>query len=150
MSTSLWSAVPVVLVLLLSALFPTPISPDITDDNRQVTADGAGDVITTESTGELIQEPGGSGSGSGSALESASGGGVPVCGVTGVTVMLPGGDRAEYRLCRRVEPVVSADGAPMVVRASNISTLLADGSVLFRPAPAGERDGHHHRGLRSR
>ena len=65
-------------------------------------------------------------------------------------MMLPRGDRAEYRLCRRVEPVVSAEGAPMVVRASNISTLLADGSVLFRPAPAGERDGHHHRGLRSR
>ena len=59
-------------------------------------------------------------------------GGVPVCGVT---VMLPRGDRAEYRLCRRVEPVVSGEGVPVVVSASDVSTLLVEGSGLVRQPP---------------
>ena len=61
MKSSRWSVIPVVLVLLLPTPFPGP--SDDSESNHQVAAHGAENVITTESTVQSIQEPGGSGSG---------------------------------------------------------------------------------------
>ena len=139
MRTTRWSAVPVVLLLLLSPRSPAPypVLPENTDDGAVVSADAEGDHVAVGETRQSVLGPEGSGAGgSGGVGESVSGGGgVPVCGVTGVTVMLPMGDRAEYRLCRRVEPVVSVGGVPVVVSVSDVSTLLVEGSGLVRQPP---------------
>ena len=139
MRSSRWSAVPVVLVLLLSTNYPGPAPAPLntTEEQNEFSASSEGSSVTASSTMRAVLGPEGSGAGgSGGVGGSVSGGGgVPVCGVTGVTVMLPGGDRAEYRLCRRVEPVVSVEGVPVVVSVSDVSTLLVEGSGLVRQPP---------------
>ena len=108
MRASRWSVVPAVLVLLLypSSPVPVPALPDDTGNRPEWSADGVENTVAVTSIEQAVLGSGGSGAGgagSGGVGGSVSGGGVPVCGVTGVTVMLPRGDRAEYRLCRRVE-----------------------------------------------
>ena len=130
MRTTRWSAVPVVLLLLLVAAYSSPASAE---ENGNVKADGYNDEIGILKETSFPQGSEGFGSGGGGSV--SVGGGVPVCGLTGVTMRLPGGDRAEYRLCRRVEPVVSVEGVPVVVSASDVSTLLVEGSGLVRQPP---------------
>ena len=126
MRTARWSVTSVVLVLILAS---TSAAAD-----EKITADGYSDEIGILKEASFTEGAGGSwGSGDGGGSVSG-GGGVPVCGVTGVTVMLPGGDRAEYRLCRRVEPVVSVEGVPVVVSASDVSTLFAEEQALREAA----------------
>ena len=126
--------------LLLLCLLTTSFPPaNDTDDDKLLSVRGHGNQVNAQSTANWLEPSTANttgGSGSDAVLEPAPvGGGVPVCGVTGVTVMLPGGDRAEYRLCRRVEPVVSVEGVPVVVSASDVSTLLVEGSGLVRQPP---------------
>ena len=133
MRASRWSVAPVVLVLLLSPTYTTVPPVDTTALQESFSASSVNDGVTLEMWDGYVQDPsgfgaGGSGSGGGG---SVSGGG----GVPGVTVMLPRGDRAEYRLCRRVEPVVSVEGVPVVVSVSDVSTLLVEGSGLVRQPP---------------
>ena len=127
---------PIALALIMAVAVLAPANAE-EGGNGEVTVDGVGSQLVA---GKETSYPYGSGSGAGGAGSGgggsvSGGGGVPVCGVTGVTVMLPGGDRAEYRLCRRVEPVVSVEGVPVVVSASDVSTLLVEGSGLVRQPP---------------
>ena len=137
MRTARWSVAPTVLVLLLSPTNTTAPPVDTTALQENFSASSVNNGVTLEMWDGYVQDPSGFGSGgSGGGGGSVSvGGGVPVCGLTGVTMRLPGGDRAEYRLCRRVEPVVSVEGVPVVVSASDVSTLLVEGSGLVRQPP---------------
>ena len=138
MRASRWSVAPVVLVLLLSPTHTTAPPVDTTALQESFSASRVNDGVTLEMWDGYVQDPSGfgaGGSGSGGGGSVSGGGGVPVCGVTGVTVVLPRGDRAEYRLCPRVEPVVSVEGVPVVVSASDVSTLLVEGSGLVRQPP---------------
>ena len=143
MKSSRWSVIPVVLVLLLPTPFPGP--SDDSESNHQVAAHGAENVITTESTVQSIQEPGGSGSGSGGGVS-----GWVVVGYQegaarrlGLCVPQEGllGSSADTKVASvpcppaEVAPPVSVEGVPVVVSASDVSTLLVEGSGLVRQPP---------------
>ena len=134
MSVTGWSAVPIVLVLLLA---PTdnPTTPPV--DIYAVAEGSSGNHVALSSSEQAVLGSGGS-LGSGAVVEPGLvGGGGPVCGVTGRLVAGSKGDRAEFRLCLPSEPVapVVSGGVPVVVSVSDVSRLLVEGSGLVRQPP---------------
>ena len=149
MRNSRWSAVPVVLVLLLAPTDLTDPPADTVDDVSEISADGIGSTVALGSTQQTSYGVDGSGSGgSGSGVGGVSGSvvvGYQEGGVRGLGLCVPQeglvGSSADTKVASvpcppaEVAPPVSVEGVPVVVSASDVSTLLVEGSGLVRQPP---------------
>ena len=149
MRNSRWSAVPVVLVLLLAPTDLTDPPADTVDDVSEISADGIGSTVALGSTQQTSYGFDGSGSGgSGSGGGGVSGSmvvGYQEGGVRGLGLCVPQegllGSSADTKVASvpcppaEVAPPVSVGGVPVVVSASDVSTLLVEGSGLVRQPP---------------
>ena len=143
MRTTRWTVVPVVLVLLLAPAELSKPPVETTYFGSTYSADGTDNQCTLKKESAYSQGPGGSGSGGG--VSGSVVVGYQEGGVRGLGLCVPQeglvGSSADTKVASvpcppaEVSPAVSVEGVPVVVSASDVSTLLVEGSGLVRQPP---------------